>query len=87
MNKKRLQTDQNNPVVRAYKDAIEREKNNFHIFPHNNTWVVRKIDQTDSQHIFTNQKAAEQYVSSLATQGTAIFIHNENGTIAQRKDY
>ena len=87
MKKKRLQTDQNNPVILAYKDAVEREKNNFHIFPKENKWVVRKIDEIKSPNIFATQNEAEQYAVSLANQGTAIFIHNANGTIAHRKDY
>lgn len=87
MKKIRLQTDQNNPSIRAYKEAVEREKNNYHIFPKENSWIVRKIDETKTPSVFSTKKEAEQYAKSRASQGTAIFIHNSNGTIAQRKDF
>lgn len=87
MKKIPLKTDQNNPAIRAYKEAIEQEKKNQHIFPKGDKWIVKKIDQVQNPYVFDTKKEAEQYAVSLANRGTAIFIHNQNGTIADRRDY
>ena len=87
MKKIRLQTDQNNPAIQAYKEAIEQEKNNYHIFPKDNKWIVKKLDEVKTYNIFSTQQEATKYAKSLANQGTAIFIHGTDGRIEKRQDY
>ena len=87
MKKIPYKTDQNNPVIRAYKEAVEKGKKDQHILPREEGWIVKNLlSKTISQTFDTQQKAAK-YAESIASQGTAIFIHGSDGRIRNRIDY
>lgn len=86
MNKIKLNTDQNNPAVRAYRQAVEKGKKDQHVFPRDNGWIVKNLLSDGSSRIFNTQNEAANYAKSNASQGTAIFIHGANGRIQDRID-
>lgn len=87
MKKIPYKTDQNNPAVRAYVEAVKRGKKNKHVLPKGNGWVVRSLTSDEVSQIFTTQKEAADYAHLVATAGTAVFIHGSDGHIRDRKDY
>ena len=86
MQKILYRTNQSNPTISAYKDAVEKGKRNQHILPQGNKWVVKTFTNGSIQ-IFDTQQEAKLYAESAATPGTAIFTHAPNGLITDRKDY
>ncbi len=87
MNKIKLKTDQNDPAIRAYKEAVEKGKKDQHVLPRDNGWVVKNLLSDGSSRIFNTQSEAANYAKSNASQGTAIFIHGINGRIQNRIDH
>jgi len=87
MNKIQYKTDQNNPAIKAYKEAVEKGKRDQHVLPQDNGWVVKSLlSDTISQRFGTQQDAAK-HAESIASQGTAVFVHGSDGRIQDRKDY
>ena len=82
-----LKTDQNNPAIRAYKEAVEKGKKDQHIFPKKNGWIVKNLLSDKASQTFGVQQEATKYAQSIASQGTAIFIHGVDGRIQERIDY
>ncbi len=80
-------TDQNNPAIRTYKEAIEKGKENQHVLPYGEKWTVTNLASGAAGHIFAYQKEAIEYAENNATAGTAVFIHGSDGRIKERKDY
>ena len=88
MEKILYKTNQNDPVIRAYKKAVEKGKKNQHILPYGEKWAVTNLASDKVNHvIFDNPKEAIQYAETNATSGTAVFIHSSDGRIKERKDY
>lgn len=87
MQKILYKTDQSNPAIRAYSEAIEKGKKNQHVLPYGNGWAVTDLISGKANRVFNNVQEATQFATANATVGTAVFIHNSNGTIAKRKDY
>ncbi len=88
MNKTLYKTNQNNPVVKAYKDAVKKGMENQHVLPHGNEWVVKKAGSTRITQSFNTQAEASKYAKSVAeNQGTAVFVHGTDGRIRERTDY
>jgi hypothetical protein len=87
MKKIPYKTDQNHPVIRAYKDAVEQGKRNQHVLPQENGWVVKHLGSEKISTIFPSQEKAAQYAQSHAIADTAVFIHGSDGRIQHRKDY
>jgi len=88
MKKVRYKTDQNNPQVRAYKNAVERGKQNHHVLPRGGDWVVKKAGAQRASQVFDTQREAIEYGRSVAiNNGTALFVHGVDGRIRDRKDY
>jgi hypothetical protein len=82
-----LKTNQNNPVIRAYKDAVERGKNQ-HVLPRDSGWIVKRAGSERASKIFNTQTKATEYAKSVAqNQETSVFIHGSNGRIRDRMDY
>lgn len=81
-------TDQNNPAIKAYKEAIEKGKKNQHVLPRKNGWIVKNLLSDKISSLFTTQKEAAHYAESIArSQGTAVFIHGTDGRIRDVKSY
>ncbi len=88
MQKIRYKTDQHNPQVRAYKDAVEKGKQNHHVLPRNGEWVVKKAGSQTTNRVFNTQQEAVIYGNAIArSAGTALFIHDLDGKISDRKDF
>jgi hypothetical protein len=83
-----LKTNQNNPVIRAYKDAVERGRKNQHVLPRASGWIVKRAGSERASKIFSTQTKATEYAKSVAqTQGTSVFVHGSDGRIRDRRDY
>jgi hypothetical protein len=80
-------TNQSNPTIKAYKEAVEKGKRDQHVLPRENGWVVKNLLSDDVGKAFGTQHEAVKYAESNANQGTAVFVHAQNGLITQRKDY
>lgn len=87
MKKIPLETDQNNPTILAYKEAVEKGKKDQHILPRENGWIVKNLLSERASQIFNTQKEAAKYAESLASQGTAVFVHDSDGRIQKKIDF
>lgn len=88
MKKTLYKTNQNDPVIRAYKEAVEKGKKNQHILPYGKKWAVTNLASGRvNPVIFDDPQEATQYAEANATSGTAVFIHSPDGRIKERKDY
>jgi hypothetical protein len=87
MQKIPLKTDQNNPFILAYKEAVEKGKKDQHVLPRNNGWIVKNLLSEHTSQVFTTQQEAAKYAKSIASQGTAVYIHNADGRISDRIYY
>lgn len=87
MKKTTYKTDQNNPAIQAYKDAIQKGEKNQHILPQGKGWIVKNLNSDQVSPLFNTQEEALKYAESFAASGTAIFTHDTDGRIQQRKDY
>ena len=87
MKKIPYKTDQNNPDIIAYKEAVEKGKKNRHVLPEGSHWIVIRGDAKKAEQSFSSQKEAAEYANSVATAGTAVFIHDSDGRIQDRRDF
>lgn len=88
MKKIPYQTDQNNPAVREYKEAVEKGKRDQHVLPRENGWIVKSLLSDKISSVFDTQEKATHYAESIArTQGTAVFIHGTDGRIRDIRSY
>ncbi len=87
MRKIPYQTDQNNPAVRAYKEAVEKGKKNQHVLPYGKKWAVTNLASKKVDYISSDPQEAIKYAGLNATQGTVVFIHGPDGRIKERKNY
>ena len=79
-------TNQSNPTIVAYKKAVEKGKKNQHILPYGDMWILKGTDSSNGVQMFGTQTEALEYAESVATSGTAVFIHNRDGLIKERRD-
>ncbi|MDO8429711.1 MAG: DUF2188 domain-containing protein [Candidatus Daviesbacteria bacterium] len=88
MKKILYKTNQNNPTIKAYKEAIEKGMQNHHVLPRGDEWIVKKAGSSRASQVFSTQKEAANYGKLVAqNNGTALFIHRSDGKIRERKDY
>lgn len=87
MQKIPYKTDQDNPAIRAYSEAIEKGKKNQHVLPYGKKWAVTDIISGKANYVFNNAQDATEFAIANATSGTAVFIHDSDGRIAERRDY
>ena len=88
MNKILYKTNQNNPQIREYKEAIEKGKQNYHVLSRDKEWIVKKAGSSKPTQVFGTQNEATNFAKSVSqNQGTALFIHGADGRIIDRKDY
>ena len=88
MKKTILKTNQNDPQIKAYKEAVERGKKSQHVVPNNGGWAIisgatEKYDTTFG----TQQEAVERAKSIARNAGTAVYIHGADGKIRARESY
>lgn len=87
MQKIPYQTDQNNPTIRAYTEAVEKGKRNQHVLPYGKAWAIANLVSEKVALTFNNKLEAVKYAKSHAAQGTTVFIHSLDGRIKERVDY
>ena len=88
MKKVAYKTNQNNPQVKAYKEAVERGMKNQHVVPQDNGWAVKRAGADRASGVYDTQKEAIEEAKSIAkNQGTAVFIHGEDGRIKGSLSY
>ena len=88
MNKVLYKTNQNNPQIKEYREAVEKGKQNYHVLSRDNEWIVKKAGSSKPTQIFSTQNEATSFAKSVSqSQGTALFIHGVDGRIIDRKDY
>lgn len=87
MQKIRYQTDQNNPAIRAYREAVEKGMKNQHVLPYEGKWAVANLGTEKIDQVFNDLQEAIDYAEAHAAQDTAVFIHDLDGRIKERKDY
>lgn len=80
-------TNQSNPTISAYNEAVEKGKKNQHIVSFEGKWAITNLISKKASRIFNDRNEAIEYAKINATQGTAIFIHGSDGRIRERKDY
>jgi uncharacterized protein YdaT len=88
MNKIPYKTNQKNPQVQAYKDAVDRGMKNQHVIPKGNGWAVKRAGAQKASGVYNTQDEATKQATSLArNQGTAVFVHKQNGQIKSSRTY
>jgi len=87
MKKILYQTDQNNPAVRAYVQAVEKGKKDQHVLLKENGWIVKNLWSGEESKLFLSQQEAVSYAEAHASSGTTVFIHASTGLIDKRKEY
>ena len=88
MNKILYKTNQNDPQIKEYKEAVEKGKQNYHVLSRGNGWVVKRAGSSRPTQVFGTQNEAASFARSVSkSQGTALFIHGADGRIIDRKDY
>lgn len=87
MQKITYKTDQSNPTIVAYREAVEKGKKNQHVVPHAGKWAVGNLASGKVDRVFGNPEEALRYAEANAASGTAVFIHGSDGRIKERKDY
>jgi len=87
MQKIQYKTDQKNPIIQAYREAVEKGKKDQHILPRENGWIIKNLFTEEESQTFGTQQQAIQHAETHVTGGTTIFIHGQNGLIVERKDY
>ena len=88
MKKVFYRTNQNNPQIKAYKEAVERGKRNHHVVYKEDSWkVVRGGSERAIETFGTQQEAIARAKSIARSQGTAVYIHGVDGRIRERETY
>ena len=88
MKKIMLKTNQNNPEVKADKQAVEKGKQDHHVVYKENSWMVIRGGSNKAVDAFgTQQEAIDQAKSIAQTQGTSVYIHGVDGRIKETESY
>ncbi|MBI2196553.1 DUF2188 domain-containing protein [Candidatus Daviesbacteria bacterium] len=81
-------TNQNDPQVRAYKEAVERGRQDHHVVYKDDSWRVIRGDAQRPLETFSTQEEAIKRAKLIArSQGTAVYIHGVDGRIRERESY
>jgi hypothetical protein len=81
-------TNQENPQIRAYKQAVEKGMQNYHVVFRGNSWEVALAGEQNNKQIFrTQQEAIEHAQSAAQNHGTAVYIHGTDGRIVSSQEY
>ena len=83
-----LKTNQNNPDIKAYKQAIEKGKQDHHVVYKENSWIITRGGSNEIINSFgTQQEAITQAKSIAQNQGTSVYIHGTDGRIKETVSY
>lgn len=81
-------TNQNNPQIRAYKEAVEKGMKDHHVVYKDDSWrVIRGGSERATETFDTQEEAIERAKSIARSQGTAVYIHGVDGRIRERESY
>lgn len=81
-------TNQNDPQIRAYKEAVERGRQDHHVVYKDDLWrVIRGDTQRPLETFSTQQEAIKRAKFIARSQGTAVYIHGVDGRIRERENY
>lgn len=81
-------TNQNDPQVKAYKEAVEKGRKDHHVVYKEDSWIVIRGDAQRPLNTFNTQEEAIKRAKSIArSQGTAVYIHGVDGRIRERENY
>lgn len=81
-------TNQNDPQVKAYKEAVEKGRKDHHVVYRDDSWRVIRGDAERPIETFSTQVEAIKRAKSIArSQGTAVYIHGVDGRIREREIY
>lgn len=88
MKKVVYKTNQNNPEIRAYKQAVEKGMQDYHVVYRGNSWVVAIAGKQRANHNFKTQREAIDHARAVAqNQGTVVYIHGADGRIISSQEY
>lgn len=87
MKKTILRTNQNDPQIKAYKEAVEKGKKSQHVVPNENGWVVIGGTERHTDTFGTEQEAIERAKSIARNSGASVYIHGVDGRIRARESY
>lgn len=88
MQKIQYKTDQNNPTIKEYKEAVEKGKKDQHVLPRENGWVVKSLLSENDGSVYDTQAEAIRHAESVARAlGTAVFVHSSDGRIRDKRNY
>lgn len=81
-------TNQNDPQIRAYKEAVEKGRRDHHVVYREDSWIIIQGGAQKPIDMFgTQQEAIEKAKSIAQTQGTSVFIHGVDGRIRETESY
>lgn len=88
MNKTVLKTNQNDPQIKAYKEAVERGKKSQHVVPSQSGWTVISGSAERQANAFGTQQEAIDWAKSVArNSGTSVYIHGTDGRIKAKESF
>lgn len=88
MKKTILRTNQNDPQIKAYKEAVEKGRKSQHVVPSQSGWAVIAGDSDKPLNTFGTQQEAIEIAKSIArNSGASVYIHGIDGRIREREDY
>lgn len=88
MKKTILKTNQNDPQIKAYKEAVEKGKKSQHVVPNNGGWaIISGAEEKYGATFGTQQEAIEKAKSMARNAGTAVYIHRADGRIRETESY
>lgn len=81
-------TNQNDPQVKAYKEAVEKGKLDHHVVYKEDSWKVIRGGSERAIETFGTQHEAIARAKSIAqNQGTSVYIHGVDGRIRETESY
>lgn len=82
-----LRTNQNDPQIKAYKEAVERGRKSQHVVPNNGGWVIIGEGGKKPTTFDTQQEAIKHAKSIARSAGTSVYIHGADGRIRESESY
>lgn len=88
MKRTTYKTNQSDPQVQEYKQAVERGSQSHHVIPRENSWIIVQPGEDGVIDTFGTQQEAIAKAKSIAqNQGTSVYIHGVNGKIREIESY
>lgn len=88
MKKTILRTNQNDPQIKAYKEAVEKGKKSQHVVPKESGWaVISGSIEKQADTFGTQQEAIERAKFVARSSGASVYIHGVDGRIRAAESY